>query len=543
MAVEGEARPTDTERLRRIEAVTDAALAHLDVDELLPELLERVREILEADTAAVLLLDPEGRDLVATSASGLEEVRQGVRIPLGEGFAGRIAAEAAPLVIEDVLDAKVLNPSLHETGIRSLLGAPLVAQGRVTGVIHVGSLTTREFGSEDIELLQLVADRVALAVDSRRSNVDRAAAAALQRSLIPARLPVVPGLELSGRYLPDDARGVGGDWYDVFTLPSGHVGVVIGDVVGRGLGAAIVMGRLRSALRAYALETLDPGEVLRRLDRKIQHFETGQMTTVLYCVIDHTLATMEISSAGHLLPVMAVPGAAAATIEAAVDPPLGVAPALDRRRTTVELTPGAEVVLFTDGLVERRGEPLDRGFERLRALLGTESAERTCATIITKLTGDTGRHDDVAVLVLRRYESTGDQPLHLEAPALSTSLAPIRAALRRWLASTEVSDTQAIDVLLAVSEATANVVRHAYGPGGDRSGGDTVKLDVAYSALPTPEIVATVADTGDWRLPWAENPGRGMLIMERCADEVAVDRTAHGTEVRLRFRLGQTRRA
>jgi signal transduction protein with GAF and PtsI domain len=259
------------ERLRRIEAVTDTALAHLGVEALLVELLDRVRDLLEVDTAAVLLLDPSGQYLVATAARGIEEeVRQGVRIPLGKGFAGRIAATRSPVILEQVNHSNVLNPLLREKGIRSLLGVPLMSGGEALGVLHVGSLTSRRFTVEETELLQLAADRVALATQARQVQVSRTAAATLQRSLLPAKLPAVPGLEFASRYAPGGGGEVGGDWYDVFDVPSGHIYVVVGDVAGRGIDAAVAMGRLRTALRAYALQTSDPAELLARLDTHVR---------------------------------------------------------------------------------------------------------------------------------------------------------------------------------------------------------------------------------------------------------------------------------
>ena len=154
------------ERLRRLQSVTDTALAPLSLDSLLDELLDRIRDALEADTCAVLLLDEPRRELVARAARGIEEeVEQGVRIPLGQGFAGRVAAERRPVVIPDVDHSEVLNPILREKGIRSLLGAPLLARERVLGVVHVGTLEPREFTQDDIELLSLVAARVAVALE------------------------------------------------------------------------------------------------------------------------------------------------------------------------------------------------------------------------------------------------------------------------------------------------------------------------------------------------------------------------------------------
>jgi PAS domain S-box-containing protein len=152
--------------VRRLQGVTDAALARLPLDDLLAELLIRVREVVFADTAAVLLLDETGRTLVTRAAAGLEEgVARGVRIPVGAGFAGRIAADRRPVIIGDVDHAEILNPLLREKGVRSLLGVPLTTGGRVIGVLHVGTRRPRAFGSRDAELLQLVADRVALAIE------------------------------------------------------------------------------------------------------------------------------------------------------------------------------------------------------------------------------------------------------------------------------------------------------------------------------------------------------------------------------------------
>lgn len=161
--------PKDPERLSRLQALTDAALAHLELDELLAALLLRTREMLEVDTCAVLLLDERSEELVARAAVGIEEeVEQGVRIPFGRGFAGRVAAGREPVILDDVDHADVLNPILREKGIKSLLGVPLVVRGEVIGVLHVGSLTHRSFTGDEVELLQLAADRAGIAIAHAR---------------------------------------------------------------------------------------------------------------------------------------------------------------------------------------------------------------------------------------------------------------------------------------------------------------------------------------------------------------------------------------
>jgi phosphoserine phosphatase RsbU/P len=397
------------DQLRAIQSITDAALSRLDDRELLAELLERTRDALQTDTAAVLLLDFSSGQLIATAAAGLEEeVNQGVRIPVGRGFAGRIAAGHQPVILDHVDHTTVLNPILLAKGIQSMMGVPMVAGGRVIGVMHVGSLTARRFTGREVELLQLAADRAAAAVQSMTVQADRLAAAALQRSLMPTALPAVPGAELAARYIPGSG-GVGGDWYDVFTLPTGELCVVIGDVAGSGLPAAVIMGRMRSALRAYALETRDPAEVLSRLDRKIQHFEADAMATVLYAVIDPGLDRMDICLAGHFPPVIAYPGRPAELASVPVGLIIGVADPAPRPVTSVAIPPGALLCFYTDGLIERRGELIDDGLARLCQALTPQPADEACATVMQALVGSGSARDDIALLMVRR------QPGHVDS--------------------------------------------------------------------------------------------------------------------------------
>jgi phosphoserine phosphatase RsbU/P len=406
MTFQAESRGLDTEleneveHLRRIQTVTEASLAHLEIDELLDTLLERVRELLEADTAAILLIDRASREMVATAAKGIEEeVRGGIRIPIGQGFAGRVAAERKPVILDKVDHTNVRNPILLEVGVRSLLGVPLIADGDTIGVLHVGTLGSRSFSDQDAELLQLVADRAALAINAGLLKQERTVATALQRSLLP-RLPAINGLEIAARYVPGQARVVGGDWYDAFELPTGHVGAAIGDVVGHGLRSATVMGRIRSAMRAYALESTDPAAVLTRLDDMVCHFEPDEMATVLYAVFDPTLRRIRCSTAGHPRPLMTPPSGDTQTIDGRADPPIGIGATEPRGATEVAVPEGATIYFFTDGVVERRGEPIDVGVERLRETLIPGSPHRGCTRIMSQLMAGDPPDDDAAVLAL-----------------------------------------------------------------------------------------------------------------------------------------------
>lgn len=533
--------PPDTsaadDRWGRIESVTDATLAHLNVEDLLAELLERVRGLFDVDTAVVLLLDASARDLIATAASGIEaEVRQGVHIPVGEGFAGRIAADKKPVILEQIDHTTVVNPILRQRGIRALLGVPLLSSGRVIGVLHVGTLGARRFTQQDVKLLEVVADRIASTIQTRRADVEQTAARVLQRSLLPARLPVVPGLEMAARYVPAQRGEVGGDWYDVFALPSGGLCIVIGDVVGRGLAAAHIMAQLRSALRAHALFGSDPAEVLGRLDQQVQHFDRQKMmATVQLAMFKPVAERLYISSAGHPPPVLALPGQPAALVDVSSDAPVGVR-SRPRHVTTLTVPPGAVLCFYTDGLVERRDSSLDIGLQRLCEAVVPGPVESVCTSVMGQLIGDTPADDDVALLAMRRHTSAGHGsgeigPLDLVIPAQPWSLKTIRDAMRRWLSAVGAGPRVIADLLIAVGEACTNAVEHAYGP---QRGMVSVYLE-----LQPPDVVATVEDTGRWRRPRDEHRGRGTLLMRSCADEVRIDPHAMGTRVVIRRRLAQ----
>jgi serine phosphatase RsbU (regulator of sigma subunit) len=275
------------------------------------------------------------------------------------------------------------------------------AGGSIAGVLHVGRLVDRPFTDNDVDLLQQVGDRLAFYSHVRRLEIHRAVALALQRSLLPSRLPRLRGLDVAARYVPEES-GVGGDWYDVFRLPSGWMGIVVGDVAGHGLGAAVVMGRLRSALRAYALESDDPAVVLENLDRKVQHFEPESTATVLYAVVEPSSERIHLSSAGHLAPILAVPCAPTRVLELPPDPLLGVDTERRRRTTVVDLPEGALLFCYTDGLVERRETSLDDRLRRLCAAVEAGAPETVCTTVMGDLVGTDTPVDDVTAVAVRR---------------------------------------------------------------------------------------------------------------------------------------------
>ena len=516
-----------THRLESLQQVTDAALAYLSEEDLLQELLQRISDIMEIDTVAILLL--EGDALHARAAKGIEEeVEQGVRIPLGRGFAGRIAAERRPITIPDVDHADILNPILREKGIKSLLGVPLIVQGTVLGVLHVGSLTPREFSDEDRDLLQLAGDRAALAIEQARLYEQRRVAETMQRRLLPAKLSDVSGLETAARYLPAAGGSLGGDWYDVFSLTGGRVAVAVGDVVGRGVEAAAVMAQLRTAVRAYAADGHPPAAVLDRVNTLMWHLGPLAMTTAVYAVLDPAAETLELVSAGHPPALVIPPSGAAAFLESQPGLPLGVSPTSTYASQTFLLPTGATLLIYTDGLVERRGESIDVGLERLRVLSeGFSEVEALCAAVVERLVGeDPG--DDVACVAVRVPPLTDH--LTTRWPATAESLADIRYLLRRWLGSRGAGDEESYDIVVACQEACANAVEHAYGPAPAEIGLDAIHADGRISV--------TISDRGSWRPSRSENRGRGLPMMRALMDTVDVRQSEDGTDVVLTRRLG-----
>jgi GAF domain-containing protein/anti-sigma regulatory factor (Ser/Thr protein kinase) len=520
------------ERLRQLQQVTESALAYLDLDDLLRTLLNRVTAMLRADTSAILLVTEDGDALYARAAKGLEEeVERGFSLPIGAGFAGRIANERRPVVLPEVKPGLVVNPLMFEKGVKSLLGVPLIVERRLTGVLHVGTLTPRDFTDSDSELLQAVADRAALAIEHDRLFEEYRVAQVLQRSLLPTDLPQPSGLSFSARYLPAAARRlVGGDWYDVIELPDGRVGVAIGDVVGHGLEAATLMGSLRSALQAFAVQGLSPAEVAPLLARFAATAGRRSMATYLYGVIDAGRTCFTFVNGSHPAPLLVRPDGTAELVMGALVPPLGASVMPLGEETRVHLEPGTTLVLYTDGLVERRGERLVTRQQKLHAAAAAATAEPDLLAdaLIEHMIGDEPPADDVAILTIQRA-LTADEQLKLRVAARPEELAAIRRLLRGWLTDAG-ADRRAIEaVLLASGEACTNAIEHAYGPGEQ-----TFELEGARDGE---DVVLVIRDSGRWRPPRGQNRGRGLGLMETFMDEVEVTPTEAGTAVRMRRRI------
>ncbi len=511
-----------TQMVRNLQNVSDTALSHLALDDLLPELLDRIGEILRADAVSVLLTDADRAGLVLRASRGVGASAGPERVPLSRGsFAGRVAKERRPIVLEE---------GEGEGELRSLIGVPLLAEGEVSGVVLVGSLTPGRFDDNDAALLALVADRAALAIgNASLYEREHRIVETLQRSLLPARLPNLPGMSIAAHYSPGGAD-VGGDWYDAIELGGGGVGLAMGDVVGHGLEAAALMGELRNALRAYALEAPSPGAVLSRLNRLVNQMEEDKMATLVYAVIDADWTHVRFAGAGHPPPLLVRPDGRAEFLWEGRSTPLGVGRFRRYEEGAARLEGGSTLALYTDGLVEVRGETLTEGLERLRdaVVAGPPEPQALCDHVIGSLLGSRAALDDVAFLALRTVPLAREL-LRFELPTDRISLRYVRRILARWLEQAGASPTETFDIQLASHEACANAIEHAY-----QFSEALVELE---AHLIDREVALKVRDSGSWRPRPPKQRGKGMQMMNALMDRVSVNTGPDGTEVELRRKL------
>ena len=512
-------------------ALVDAALARPGLDEALSNLVAGVQEVLGADAATIFLADEED-ELLRIGASSCGTPPATVEpIAFGDGYAGRSARSREPVFAQYPDPAELRDPGLREREIDSLLAVPLLARGAVIGVLEVCASPPRRFTADDLGMLRLAAERVALAISHARVyEREHQIAETLQRSLLPEELPRLPGLEVAADYRPAAAEAeVGGDWFDVIPIPGGAAGLVMGDVAGKGLAAASMVGRLRSALRAYALEGHDPDMVVGQLNRLVwTEAAESQMVTLLYVVVDPTEGVARWVNAGHPPPLLVGDNGRPEFLEGGASVPLGVMPFPSYEEMSAAMEPGSRLVLYTDGLVEVPGAHIDEGMSRLAEQVrgAPEHPEALCDYLLGRLIPEGGAPDDVALLALRNVPLS--DRFRFEFANSPEALASMRALLRRWLRHVGGDEREIAEITTACGEAATNAIEHA-GSGGER-------FEVS-GRLRESEVDIGVRDFGTWRTPRGGDQGRGLALMSALMDSVEVAPTSDGTTVRVRRRL------
>jgi serine phosphatase RsbU (regulator of sigma subunit)/anti-sigma regulatory factor (Ser/Thr protein kinase) len=382
----------------------------------------------------------------------------------------------------------------------------------------------RPLTAEDRTLFALLCGYLGQALQrAHQSDQQRETALALQRAILgPARLP--PGF--AARYEPASRPlEVGGDWYDVVELPDGRIGIVVGDCVGHGLEAATVMGQLRSACRALLLQDAGPAQTLSAMDRFAALIPGAFCSTVFCGVLDRAAGRLTYSSAGHPPGILAHPDGRTELLGGGRSFPLAVRAGAGRAEAACALTGRSTLLLYTDGLVERRRVPIDAGIARAGAALqdGQDRGVEDLATnVMNGMAPPDGYEDDVALVLFRHPE-----PLDLTFPADRGQLAPVRAALRGWLARGGLSRRMIQDVLVAAGEACSNAIEHGHR--------DTPGQGIQLRAEATvTRLRVTVTDTGSWRAARpAADPlrGHGIALMRALMEQVTIEPGLAGTTV------------
>jgi PAS domain S-box-containing protein len=447
--------------------------------------------------------------------------------PALERLTGRPASVLARAPVHEVVhhrDKADFDQRLQIAADDGLAGEPwgahLAGTDGVPIPVTVSVVAVRDVHGSPQQLLVQIAD-----------ERDRRIAATLQRALMPERLPSVVGVSLAAHIAPGaGGTRVGGDWYDAIALPGGRLGIVVGDVAGHGIDAAARMGELRSVARAYALEGHGPVALVERMNGYHAALGADLMTTMLFAVVEVDSGTMRFVNAGHPPPMIVGDGDGSTEILEGAGPPLGVMDTWRYEERQARLAPGMTALLYTDGLIERRGERLDAGLERLRR--GVADGGLPDALVAQALEAtEAGAADDDVTLVVVRSEALLGPTARLKLSPDRDALTSLRRLLTRWLREAGAQDDEVHDLVMAGNEAWQNALEH--GTGFART---TISVDLDVDA--GGQVSITVRDAGSRdRTPSDPDRGRGIELMRGLADEVTLELAPHGSTVRLRRAL------
>ena len=521
-------------RTRRLQALTAAFAGALTPAEVAATLLDETFEAVGAAAAALAVLDDEARELNVVHSRDFPEELLGPEGTVSLTAAGPAASavrlqEASYFESGDALLAEhpELLGLLPEPDSRSYAFLPVAAGAAPLGVAVFAWSQPGRLVDDERAFLEAVVAQCGLALDrARRYEGERFIAETLQRSVLPETVPSMEGVRVGALYLPGSkAVDVGGDWFDTLMLPDGRLGFVVGDVVGKGVQAAATMAQLRNGMRALTLDVLTPAETVTKLNLLLERYIDVPFATLAYLTLDPETLVVTLASAGHPPPLVVAPDGTTRYLEGEGGLPLGVDAGVAYTEHTAVLEAGSIVVLYTDGLVERRGSSIDEGLAALAR--AAEQAPREPNAFVDALVGELlgadARPDDVALLAILLDPALA-APLALEIPAAPESLPVLRHELEAWLRSAAVSDLDARDILLATWEAGANSIEHSgAGPG------TVVEVNATLSG---DRIRIGISDRGRWKEPEIrDDRGLGLRLIESLMTTVDVERGPDGTRV------------
>lgn len=525
----------------------------LDIDQMAPELINIIVPHFCNAAGLVVLESLVGEDeFPSASLDGTELVRRlavahddgdaawDAAFPTGEILryqpdtpytrcmqTGRPVCEVLSRTSADAIAAAWMRRPVAEllSGVSMLL-LPLIARDVMLGFfVCVRQVGYRRFDAYDIEIGMEFASRAAIFMDNaQRYSRERATALTLQRSMLPTGLSAPSSVEVRHRYLPGSKLiEVGGDWYESIALPGARVALVVGDVAGHGVRAAVTMGRLRTAIHTLAMLELPPAETLQQLNELMQELGVREphFATCVYAVFDAVTGTCEVASAGHLPPLLVRPDGTNELLDVMPAPPLGVGTGLIQSRT-LTIEDGSLLVLYTDGLVEKRSRDIDEGLNRLREIFGPGSAsqplEDLCRATLAGVYADEHR-DDIAVLMARLRRIPRDHVVSWTLPSELTSASRARSLIRRPLRRWELQELLPTTELL-VSELVTNAVRYAQGK---------IGLRLIYERGLVCEVLDDSAALPRLRHPDdSDERGRGLQVVSQLAQRWGARRAAAG---------------
>ncbi|MCE5288713.1 MAG: SpoIIE family protein phosphatase [Nocardiaceae bacterium] len=508
--------------LQTLAALDVATRGFLDETRQHQQQRARADDLAERDAFRTALVDSlQDGFFVADSKSSVVEINAAFGSITGYGAEGLPFDWPYPWVPEDgddsyKLTGRRLLAITHKTGRRVWVAVnshPVRGPHGRTGT-YVGTIR------------DVTADQLARAREKADYLQARDISMTLQRAMLG---PVDRPAGFAFRYEPAvSPLEVGGDWYDVVALSRNRIAVVTGDCVGRGLEAAVVMSQLRSASRALLLQDVRPAAVLEGLDAVAARIPGALCTTVCVSIIDPSTGEMSISSAGHMPVLWAGPNGAFGEIVGGRGVPLAAVPGRRRPDAQAAIPPGATVVWYTDGLVERRGLSIDDGISDLTAMIRTSANRKPdilADRILSWMRPSVGYDDDIAMVVYRQPPL----PLALDLAATPDSLATIRQELSKWLRLGGVETAKISDIVLAVAEAATNAIEHAY------RNVDSGRVDIKAS-VENHDVVIVTRDAGSWQPPAADSGqrGRGISLIRALTDETDISSDGDGTVVTMR---------
>jgi serine phosphatase RsbU (regulator of sigma subunit)/anti-sigma regulatory factor (Ser/Thr protein kinase) len=523
-------------RSERLQSMTEALSNALTRQDVADVFVDEITEAVGASGVAVAVVAEERQLVQPLAWRGFEDsvVEQLLAVPLDEATpanrAIRLRVSGDYEMLDDLgQEFPATAATLAGTDHASFLFVPLVLGRRAIGLLVVTWDEPGPLSTDERRFLEALAGQVAQAfARATHLETEQTIAETLQRSVLPATLPRIEGTQLAARYLPGTAElDVGGDWFDAISLPDDKIGLVVGDVVGKGVEAAAAMSQLRNGLRAFSLDRLKPSTALARLNRLAGESLETTFATVAYAVVDPRTGVCRLASAGHPPPVLSYADGRVELLEGGRGLPLGVAKSPHYPQVAVELPIGSTLLLYSDGLVERRGRSIDDGLERLRSAVadGPRNPEQLVDHVIERVVGSDVRTDDIALLAFRLL-AVAPKPLVLRVPSNVGSLELVRDSLRIWLEGTPASPADVHDVVLAAWEACANAVEHPHEPAESHV---SVQANVDDGAV---RIV--VEDSGRWTQPAERSDrGLGLRLMHSLMSSVDIARNDAGTRVTL----------